>query len=691
MRTTLLFLLLLFLAPTSWSQDELVISEKTNFFNNSVSDQLMIYEVDLNFSIQDFINRHERIVPRKMRYRFENLDFTTSTFFIEFSIENKATRDYSLVLETARPITNEVSLYCVNDSSIVHSGDGISYSEKSIQTSTSALPLLIPAGKSRAYILKLSSDGETLTLPMIFREVKNYNQLYAARKMNSGLYFGVFLFALFIYMTFYILLKEKLFLLYVGYVLFSGLLQFALHGYVHEYFATSGGYWTQHSILLIAGCTMLFAVLYARNYLELTGKLKLIANVLIGLAILATGISLIPGTAYEMAYPIINGLSFLALVYLLIAGIIRQKSGEVSKLFILGLGFLVLGGIVFILGNFGVIDAPAITQRSLTVGTLLELLCLSILMVRRFKSLQEEKALAQKMLLDELSEANVRLERDVAERTEEIETQRVQLKEKNEDFVASVKYAERIQSAVLSNESKFKSIIPQSFVMFRPKDIVSGDFYWVETIPPTTKWPKGLIVYATADCTGHGVPGSLVSMIGNNVLQAGKRDVAVQTPGDMLDFLNVEISAILNSEFVVGNIRDGMDIALCAIDLEKNELYFSGAQNSAYIIRKGELIELKGDRKSIGFVEGEEVHHFTNQVFALESGDIIYTCSDGYADQFGGPKDKKFMSKRLKILLIEIAVLPLIDQQKRVEKEFDEWIGDQEQVDDVLLIGVYIS
>jgi serine phosphatase RsbU (regulator of sigma subunit) len=409
-----------------------------------------------------------------------------------------------------------------------------------------------------------------------------------------------------------------------------------------------------------------------------------------GLALLATGLSLIPGSVYELSYPLINGLSFLALLYILIAGLIRQKSGKVSKLFILGLGFLVLGGIIFILGNFGVIDAPAITQRSLTVGTLLELLCLSILMVRRFKSLQEEKALAQKMLLEELSEANVRLEHEVAERTKEIETQRLQLKEKNEDFVASVKYAERIQSAVLSNESKFKSIIPESFVMFRPKDIVSGDFYWVETIPATTKWPKGLIVYATADCTGHGVPGSLVSMIGNNVLQAGKRDVRIQTPGDMLDFLNVEISAILNSEFVEGNIRDGMDIALCAIDVGKSTLYFSGAQNSAYIIRKGELIELKGDRKSIGFVEGEEVHNFANQVFALESGDLIYTCSDGYADQFGGPKDKKFMSKRLKRLLIEIAPLPLVDQQKRVEMEFDEWIGGQEQVDDVLLIGVRI-
>ncbi len=688
---SILFVLLLLFGQIAIAQKELVITETQNFFGTSVSDKLQIYEVAQEMSFEDFLKDQKRFTPRKMENRLENLDFTTSTFFVEFSIKNETSNAQELVLETARPITNLVSLFLFVDSSIVYSGDAVPYDQKDIKTSVSALPLVVPANSQLKYILRIASDGENVTLPMTFWNKSDFEYRIVSKRMISGLYFGIFLFALFIYMTFYILLRERLFLIYVGYVFFSGFLQFSLHGYLHEYLATSGGYWTQHSILSIAGLTIIFALLYAKNYLEFEGKKKAMSHGLIGLSILLTLTSLIPGKTYEIAYPLINGLSFVALIFVLIAAIIQRKSKNVSKLFIIGLGALVIGGAIFILGNFGLIDNPGLTQRSLTVGTLIELLCLSILMVRRFKTLQEEKERAQKLLVNELEESNVRLESEVADRTKEIEKQRILLKEKNDDFVASVMYAKRIQNAVLSNEKKFKSILPDSFVMFRPKDIVSGDFYWVETIPSTKIWPQGLTVYATADCTGHGVPGALVSIIGNNMLKLGKLDEKVQNPGQMLDFLNLEINEILNSEFVDENIRDGMDITLCAIDIATNELHFSGAQNSAYIVRSGELIELKGDRKSIGFIDGDEVHKFSNQVFDLKTGDVIYTCSDGYADQFGGPKDKKFMSKRLKRLLVEIAPLSLVEQKERVESEFDEWRGNTEQLDDVLLIGLRIT
>ncbi|MFT5778928.1 MAG: serine phosphatase RsbU (regulator of sigma subunit) [Crocinitomicaceae bacterium] len=673
------------------AQDILLIDEETNFLGKSITDRFTIFHSDVDMKIDDFLGAKEEMEGAQMTHRLENLDFTTGTFFIHFTIVNSSSSAYSLVLETARPVTNVVELFSVNEYKTVFSGDGIPFSDKTIPSSASVLPLNVPSGRKCEYVLKLSSDGENLTLPMVFMEKKSFEESAHQKHLFSGMFYGIFLFVLIIYLTFFTLLRENLFLTYVAYVLFGGLLQFGLDGYIHQYIFTSGGFWSQHSILIVAGFTVLFMLLYASKYLVLTGKLKLISTLLLLIVSTAMILSLFSGKLYEIAYPLINGFSFLALLFVLVAGIIQRRSGKVSRLFIVGLGCLVVGGLIFILGNFGVIDAPSITQQSLKIGTLLEVICLSILMAGRYKSLQEEKELAQQQLLNEFEVANVRLEKEVAERTKEIEKQRAQLKEKNEDFVASVKYAERIQSAVMSNEDKFKSYLPDSVVFFRPKDIVSGDFYWIDMIEPSEEWPDGLVVYATADCTGHGVPGALVSIIGNHLLKLGRKDETVQSPGQALDFLSREINATLNSKFAQENIRDGMDITLCALDLHKKEIHFAGAQNSAYVIRDGELIELKGDRKSVGYDDREEEHHFSTLSYMLKPGDMIYTCSDGYADQFGGPDGKKFMSKRLKNMFINMAASDLEDQKQLMVSEFDGWKGEQEQLDDVLVIGVRIT
>ena len=305
--------------------------------------------------------------------------------------------------------------------------------------------------------------------------------------------------------------------------------------------------------------------------------------------------------------------------------------------------------------------------------------------------MQEERENAQEELLVQLEEANIKLEVQVVERTKEIELQRVLLKEKNEAFMASVTYAERIQSAVLSNEDKFKNIFPDSFVFFQPKDVVSGDFYWVDELGSEQEDTANFVGYVTADCTGHGVPGALVSLIGNHLLEAGKLSNGLLNPGFALDELSVGMNMALNSRYASEQIRDGMDLTLCVLDRKECKLYFSGARNSVYVVRNGELLELKGDRKSIGFNPKEESHEFKTHEFQLEIGDLIYTCSDGYADQFGGEKGKKFMSKQLKSLFVEISSLPLKDQKKKLKESLIDWMGDHEQLDDILVIGVQIT
>ncbi len=684
-----LALLITFLLPSkSVGQDLIEFNSTGANLNQSISDQFTLYETDKETSINEFIANKSDFKGVRIKRSLANLDFTDSYFFLSFELKNSLNEKLNLVLETARPITNDVQLFDVESLETFHSGDAIPFKSKDLEINISAFKLVLLPNQKKEFVLKLHSDGESLVIPMIFREQSQFDEVQRQNQLVFGLFIGIFLFTIIIYSAFYALLRDRLFLVYVIYVFFSGLLQFALDGYLHQYIFTSGNYLTQHSIILIAGLAVLFALSYATSYLKLEGIFRRISRAFIVLVTITMIASTIPGSPYLIAFPLINLLSFGALVFILIAGLRMYSNGKVSIFFIIGLGSIVAGGIVFLLGNFGVIDALWFTQPALKVGAMIEIICLSILMAGQYKQLQQEKELAQKALLTQLEETNLKLETIVEERTRELNSQRLLLKQRNDDFVSSVRYAEKIQSAVMSNESKLKSILPDSFVFFRPKDIVSGDFYWVEQLAPNKNWKNGFVLWATADCTGHGVPGAFVSIIGNYLLQMTKNNSEIKYPGQVLDFLNTQINRTLNSEFNREIIRDGMDMVLCALDREDKKLYFSGAKNPIYIVRKNELLEFKGDRKPIGFDDSAEEFHFATQTIDLEDGDMIYSFSDGFADQFGGPKGKKFMTKKLKQMLTDQASHEVSNQQAHIESTFDSWCGDLDQLDDVLLIGI---
>lgn len=703
MRTTKLHLnlILLFtwslLSVYSFAQDTIVLSIQSDALNHSITDQFVLYESRTINTVKEFNQSKKKLEGRKLIRSIENLDFTSSNFYIDFVLVNQDDSDLELVLETARPITNTVALYNLNANLLAQSGDAIDFSQKTISSNRSLLPLKIKANSSQRYILKLSSDGEIISLPMIFWESHRIDHQERVEQFLFGIFYGIFIFVIIIYFTFYLLLKDPLFLLYTIYVFFSGMLQFVLDGYGHMYLFPSGGYFTQHQVIFVAGLTVFFALLYAIRYLELKGRLRKITYAIVFFVLVTNLLSLIPGKLYELGYPLINGFSFLAVLFLFIIAIrIRRINPKISILFLVGLFTLMFGAFIFILGNFSVIDIPIITQNSLKVGTLVEIICLSILMAGKYKELQDDKEQIQRQLVLELeekntliSETNIRLEKEVQERTKEIEKQRSELKEKNDDFVASIKYAERIQKALLSNTQRFKSVFKDSFVIYYPKDIVSGDFYWIDRIEPSDQNPNGLIVYATADCTGHGVPGAFVSIICDNLLKSGKRQESVNSTGEALDFANTEINRILNNEYSDENIRDGMDVALCAIDPITLQLQFSGAKHNLYIVRNGEMIELKGDRKAIGYIETED-HPFTTHTYQLQKGDMLYSFSDGFPDQFGGPDGKKFTTKRLKSILETISNESISHQESTLENYFDLWKDEAEQVDDVLLVGIRI-
>jgi serine phosphatase RsbU (regulator of sigma subunit) len=292
-----------------------------------------------------------------------------------------------------------------------------------------------------------------------------------------------------------------------------------------------------------------------------------------------------------------------------------------------------------------------------------------------------------------------RLEVIVAERTAEVVEQKQKIEAQNFELESaykgiqdSIHYAERIQHAILPVTSEIHNSFPDSFVFFRPRDIVSGDFYWLVK--------RGNLTWiACVDCTGHGVPGAFMSMIGNTLLNEIVLEKKIEAPNKILDLLHIRVRQALRQD-AGGETRDGMDISLCLIDAEKRKLTHAGANRALWIIRNKELIVLPPDKFSIGGDQWDKERHFTTKETDLADGDCIYMSSDGYADQFGGPKGKKFMVKRFQQLLMEIHQQAMNEQGKRIEKTFDEWkswtdtdgkIKKLEQVDDVLVIGFRIN
>lgn len=254
--------------------------------------------------------------------------------------------------------------------------------------------------------------------------------------------------------------------------------------------------------------------------------------------------------------------------------------------------------------------------------------------------------------------------------------------QKNKDISDSINYAQRIQQAILHPEELMRQELGDAFVFYRPKDVLSGDFYWVER-------HAGLTYLAVADCTGHGVPGALLSLMGNNLLAQAVQERHLNRPAAVLDFINSGIQKTLNQFKSAGEMLDGMDIALCIFDHDNHRLFYSGAVNSLWLVRDGVLMEVRGDRYSIGSYS-EKPHKFSNHEVEICPGDMIFLFSDGFADQFGGPNYKKFSYARLRELLTRNAALSTPEQKSAIEEAFENWRNGNIQTDDVCVVGIKV-
>jgi len=293
-------------------------------------------------------------------------------------------------------------------------------------------------------------------------------------------------------------------------------------------------------------------------------------------------------------------------------------------------------------------------------------------------------------MIAELEELYNDLEQKVKDRTaevvaqkEELQAQRDLLAEQQKHIMDSIQYSKRLQNAILPTNDFVHELFPESFILYLPKDIISGDFYWFYRHDEKR-------YFSAIDCTGHGVPGALVSMVGQNWLNYAVKDLQLEKPSDILDALNDGVMSTFKERDDETSVKDGMDIALCCVNYQSMELEFAGAYNPVLIVRNGEANQIKGDKFPVGaFFKGIR-GKFKNHSLEVQKGDVVYVFSDGFADQFGGPDNFKFLTKRFRELLVQIHQKPMDEQQQILHQTINDWMNGQEQLDDITVIGIKI-
>lgn len=340
---------------------------------------------------------------------------------------------------------------------------------------------------------------------------------------------------------------------------------------------------------------------------------------------------------------------------------------------------------------FELLEPQDYSWFSLTFAGLFYTLILSIYFSFRTGRLKKSKKILEQTVKERTAE--ILLQKD------EIHLQKLVVEEKHREISDSINYAKRIQSALLTSQAYWDAISPENFVIWRPKDVVSGDFHWAYQLTIGSKHlmtSQEVAVWCAADCTGHGVPGAFMSMLGMSFLNEIVIENVNLKPADILNKLRKKITNALEHGGT-GNIeqKDGMDIALCVWHKASNMLEYAGANNPVWIMRPikdtraHEIIELKANRMPVGY--HYETKDFTSQQFQLQKGDAIYVFTDGFVDQFGGPDGKKYKTKKFKEMLLSIQHLCMKDQALMINKAFNDWRGNNEQIDDLCLVGLRVT
>jgi len=634
-----------------------------------------------------------------LTHKKANLNLGPGEAVVWIKLNIRATQPAKYLLEFGDTGVEEIILYQQNKQQQYIPtdtlGDNVSYRRRSVKATKYLFELDIKDRSVHTIYLRCYAF-EVLTFPLRIGNYQAFLEDNHHHDFIMGGFYGIILIMIFYNLFIFITTRQLSYLYYIFYVFFSVLTTSTLKGHTLEYL------WPNQVFLndlvpIYAIVTGFFVVLFANQFLNTKStapRFRKFSNVFYGLFTLAL-------IAHFFYVPLAIGLTFLAIItsstFVVVLGVVvLRKNYRPARYYLIGWATLVVSFILVAFSNLGFLPFDTAYSYLIETGMTSEILLFSLALADRVNYYRKENERI-------IREQNVYLEREVTQRTKEIEQQKEEilaqsqtledsnqyLKQAHSKIQSSIQYAKRIQLALLPMQKQLAKKDLGFFVLYKPRDIVSGDFYWFAEVED-----KNQLIVLVADCTGHGVPGAFMTIMGTNLLNQIVRENRITSPSAILTELDKKVVAALGVRTgkstrgkSKNKVQDGMDLALCRIDFDQQQVVFAGAKRPLYYFRNHKLEVIKGSKYPIGGSQ-YATKQFDETCLTYQKGDAMYLSSDGYADQFGGEHNTKFMVKKFKSKLQEIEPAPMPDQKEVLEQTLEAWKAQEKQTDDILVMGI---
>lgn len=607
------------------------------------------------------------------------------------------------------PILDHIELYEQNgDGELIRKremGFCEEFSKRPIEHANFAIPLTFNYSQPTTFFLKVHSK-KTKILPLSIVSKDAFYQGKSAEDVLFGVFFGIMIVMLLYNGFVYYSLRDRAYLYYVLTILSNALFFGGTSGYAYQYIWQDFHEFNGMALILFSCFLVISTTLFTQSFLNIKQYTKFLDWALTacrGISIAAAvGLFIIPDVM-----PIGVGMYFvisLTILLLLSTGIVCWIKGHRPAIYftVAWLGYL-LGALSLTFVNWNLAPFNFFTYHATELGSAIMVILLALALSESYRLLKKEKEAASKKMLEMKEEANQKLEVRVRERTAELmETNEelnqiveelnvtndrlnganIQLSKRNKNITDSLNYAKRIQSAILPFPERINRTVDEHFVFFKPRDIVSGDFYWFEE-------HNDKIFIAAVDCTGHGVPGAFMSLLAHDALNHTVISQDITDPDKILTYLDMDIRTILQQDRTSN--KDGMDMTICVIDPATQTMEFAGAKNPMIYFQDGTQQVIEGDRFSVGGKQLKHMKRFTKTQVDISKPTTFYLYSDGYQDQFGGNDGRKFLKKEFRKLLAENHTKPMALQKTILEETLNNWMASQKQIDDILVMGFRIG
>ena len=704
----LLFYCLSLFPWISSAQTMLELSDEQDIF--PMGTHVSVYNDTSNLSIQEISqpNFTSNFIPSSKEVL--HLGINTNQYWIRFTARDLTSPSRDWILWIDFPILDHIELYELNgDNEILRKhemGFCEDFNKRSIEHANFAIPLEFNYSQPTTFYLKVYSK-KTKILPLSILTKDAFYKEKSFEDILYGLFFGILMVMLFYNGFVYYALRDKAYLYYVLSILSTALFFGGSSGYAFQYIWTDFPNFNLICLILFTCLLVITTNIFSQTFLKLKSYSKVL-HLLLSINLWISAVAAIGLFIVDDVMPIGVGMYLVIsinILLLLASGVLCWYRGNRPAIYftIAWIGYL-LGGLSLMFVNWNVLPFNFFTFHAAEFGSATMVVLLGLALSESYRLLKKDKEEASKKIIKMQEEANHELEKRVNERTAELmetneELNQIveelnvtndrlnslngELSKRNKNITDSLNYAKRIQAAILPFPERINRVVDEHFVFFKPRDIVSGDFYWFEEADDK-------IFIAAVDCTGHGVPGAFMSLLGHDALNHTIISQGITDPDKVLTYLDVDIRTILQQDRTAN--KDGMDMTICTIDTKTQTLEFAGAKNPMIYFQDGNIHILKGDKFSVGGKQLKHIKRFTKTKIDISKPTTFYMYSDGFQDQFGGEEGRKFLTKRFRDLLTEIHEKPMPLQKTILEETFSNWIGsNHKQIDDVLVMGFRIG